>query len=289
MLMQQGTGSEKPAYELVNVSSHSLGVVGTHRQTREQINAILIPKNSRLPCRAVRNFKTARADQRSVRVTVVEGESHRPEDCIALGECVVRELPPGLPQGTSIEVEYCYGSNGRLAISARVPSIRQSARVEIKRDQARHLDDLETWRKRLLGLDAAGGNEPASLAAAVDQQDRASILRRLDALYLKLGRAAANLALPPALVRSQKAALQAIAECTQTETQRRDAERARQAAVSRAETIRLDALLSQARTKLHEAQTRADFAHVVLGRECAAAGFCPPAAERDIQEIRQLQ
>jgi len=289
MLMQQGSSSGRPAYQLLNVSSHSLGVVGTHRQTREKLNAILIPKNSPLPCRAVRQFRTAMADQRNVCVPVVEGESHRPEDCIALGECVVRELPPGLPQGTTIEVEYCYAANGRLSVSARVPTIRQSARVEIKRDQARHLDDLETWRKRLLGLAAASGSGSQPLVGPVDLSDRASILKQLDALYTKLGRMAIRLSLPATLARSRDAAFQASAQCAQMEAQCKQTESVRQAAVSRAEAIRLDAVLSQARTTLHEAQTRADFAYMVLGRECVGAGFCPPAAQREIEEIRRLQ
>ena len=54
-----------------------------------------------LPCRTMKVFHTARAGQRSVRIPVVEGESHRPEDCIALGECIIRDLPPGLPQSTA--------------------------------------------------------------------------------------------------------------------------------------------------------------------------------------------
>ena len=66
----------------------------------------------------MRTFKTARADQRSVKVRVVEGESDRPEACIALGECVVRDLPAGLPQNTPVEVEYAYHANGRLSVSA---------------------------------------------------------------------------------------------------------------------------------------------------------------------------
>jgi len=37
------------------------------------------------PCTATRTFRTAKENQRSVVVSVVEGESYRPEDCIAIG------------------------------------------------------------------------------------------------------------------------------------------------------------------------------------------------------------
>jgi len=291
MLMSRGESSNRPTCELVNVNSHSLGVVGLHRKTRQMANAILIPKNTRLPCRALRVFKTAVADQRSVRVPVVEGESHRPEECIALGECVVRDLPPGLPQGTPIEVEYRYAANGRISVSARVPSVRQSAHVEIKRDQAEELGDLTTWRARLRGLvdTAAEGFSAGAGAANVDLDDRSNVLKRLDALYVKVGKAAMEQVLPEQLSHSQQAAMTAAAELTRARARLKKAELAKQAAQGSAETIRLEAKLSQAQTECEQAKVRADFAHLVLGRDCASAEFNPEGVQRQMREIRLLR
>ncbi|MCE5267943.1 MAG: Hsp70 family protein [Planctomycetaceae bacterium] len=151
MLVGDSAASTPMKCKLVNVNSHSLGVVGTHVRTRQKVNAILIPKNTPLPCRAARTFRTGEASQQHVRVIVVEGESQRPEACIALGECVIRDLPSGLPKNTAVEVEYAYGADGRISVSARVPSIRYSRRVEIQRNAGRHLGDLDTWRARLCG------------------------------------------------------------------------------------------------------------------------------------------
>jgi molecular chaperone DnaK len=291
MLMGQSS-PDKSACELVNVNSHSLGVVGVDPKTRERLNVVLIPKDSPLPCRVVRAFKTAQADQRNVRVAVVEGESHRPDACIPLGVCVVRDLPPGLPQGTSIEVEYRYATNGLLTVSARIPSVRLSTQVEIKRGEARDLSDLATWRKRLLGQLPAATEKAFGAAApeaAVDLKDHASVMKRLDALYLKVGQAAAGLALPAPLARSQATAVAATGESARVRAVCAEAERARQAVANRADIIRLDSQLAQAQTELQKKQVRADFAQLVLGRECINAGFCPPGTERDLQEIRQLR
>jgi molecular chaperone DnaK len=156
MLTGDGFASIQGKCKLVNVNSHSLGVVGTHVRTGQKINAVLIPKNTPLPCRAARTFRTARPDQRDVRVVVVEGESQRPEACIALGECVVRDLPPGLPKDTPVEVEYAYTADGRISVFARVPSIRYSRQVEIQRNAGRDLSDLDTWRERLCGSRQSG-------------------------------------------------------------------------------------------------------------------------------------
>ena len=151
MLAGDAATAQQTLCKLVNVNSHSLGVVGTNSRTQRKVNVVLIPKNTPLPCRAARTFWTAGADQRNVQVVVVEGESPRPEACIALGECIVRDLPAGLPQNTAVEVEYAYGADGRISVSARVPSIRYSQRVEIQRNAGRDLSDLGAWRARLCG------------------------------------------------------------------------------------------------------------------------------------------
>jgi molecular chaperone DnaK len=290
ILARKGAAGQ-PACNVVNVNSHSLGVVGVHPKTRERLNVVLIPKNSPLPCRAVRSFQIAGPNQRSVRVAVVEGESHRPEDCIALGECIVRDLPPGLAKGTKVEVEYQYAANGRISVSARIPSVRLSTNVEIRRTQNHDLADLETWRRRLLGQPPAAdqGFAPSVGEGAVDLNDRASVLKRLDALYLRLGQAAVVMELPAALARSRAAARAASLERDRAHAACQEAEQARQSAVSRAEIIRCDAHLSQAKTEQQQMQVRCDFSLLVLGRECVNAGFQPPGRDREVAEIRQLR
>jgi len=286
MLMAQGAA--RPACELVNVNSHSLGVVGIHPKTRLRTNIVLIPRNTPLPARAVGTFTTAKKDQRSVRVPVVEGESERPEDCIALGECVVRDLPPGLPQGAPIEVEYRYAANGRISVSARVPSVRHSAQVEIARDGSRSLDDLATWRARLLGREPTS-SQPTPPPLPEDRPgDRAGAMKRLDGLYTRVGQAAQNLRVPPPLARSQQGAQNAAAELTRAQARLQEAQRARQAVAPGPETLRLDVALSQARDECQQAEVRCQFAFLVLGRECVQAGFFPPGTQSQAQEIREM-
>ena len=106
-------------------------------------HAVAVPRRS--------DLLDGRSRPASIQVVVVEGESHRPEACIALGECVVRDLPPGLPKNTAVEVEYAYRADGRISVSARVPSIRYSQHVEIQRNAGRNLSDLDAWRSRLCG------------------------------------------------------------------------------------------------------------------------------------------
>ncbi|MBI2477277.1 MAG: Hsp70 family protein [Planctomycetia bacterium] len=149
MLTRQAASGTGPAYRLTNVNSHSLGVVGTHAQTGRKSNVILIPKNTPLPHHAAKTFKTSEDDMRSIQVSVLEGESNRPEDCVALGKCMVRDLPPGLPKGTEVIVEFHYEANGRLSVLSRVPRTRQSAQVQIVRQRQDELQSLAAWRTKL--------------------------------------------------------------------------------------------------------------------------------------------
>ena len=81
-------------FSIRNVNSHSLGVVGIDPHTRRKRNGILIPRNT--PCRSTarRIFQTSKADQRSILVQIVEGESPSADDCTQIGRCSVSHLPP---------------------------------------------------------------------------------------------------------------------------------------------------------------------------------------------------
>lgn len=289
MLMGRDAAASNRQCKLVNVNSHSLGVVGFDKKLRQKINAVLIPKNTPLPARASRNFVTARAGQKEVLVPVVEGESHRPEDCITWGKCVVQNLPPDLPDGTPVEVEYRYGGNGCISVSAPVPSARQSARVEIERELTRNLDDLPTWKNRLCGLGQPASANFAADAPTVDLADRSSVVKRLDSLCMKVGQAAVQLKTPASIEQARLSALATAAESKRSQQALREAEKQRQGAVSTSDIIRFDAALSQARAAVNQTKVKCDFAHLTLGRECVRVGVCPPRLDRHLDEIRQWQ
>lgn len=288
MLADQGASAGPARCELLNVNSHSLGVVGTNPKTRRRQNVVIIPKNTAIPCSAARTFQTARDGQRNVVVAVVEGESHRPEECIALGHCVVRDLPPGLPQGTQVRVEYQYAANGRISVVARVPAVRQSAQVEIQRDQSRDLEDLDTWRARLRGADGAAGAASAA-GEPIDLNDRSSVLRRLDTLYTLVGRAAVNETLPGSLFSSQQAARAAADTLARADTALHAAAAAKASAAGAGEAVRFGSELARAKTAHEQALTQSDFAHLVLGRECTAAGVDLPILRQVGPEIDLLK
>jgi molecular chaperone DnaK len=150
-LILASSGGRPAPYSIRNINSHSLGVVGTDRNTGRKRNAILIPRNTPLPVTAERVFKTQSAGQESVLVQIVEGENAQPEHCTALGRCVIRGLPRELPAGSPIAVRFRYGADGRLTVYVRVADANQQVTQEISRDNSLATAELDEWRKRIVG------------------------------------------------------------------------------------------------------------------------------------------
>ena len=142
-----------PAFHIRNVNSHSLGVVGIEPLTGRRRSGILIPRNTPLPAAAERIFCTHRADQRSILVEVVEGESPSPDDCTQIGRCAIRNLPPGLPAKSPVGVLFHYEANGRLHVKVTVPETRAAVENEFFRENSLSKEHLDGWRRRISGAE----------------------------------------------------------------------------------------------------------------------------------------
>jgi molecular chaperone DnaK len=289
MLLDEREGRPAKA-TLVNVNSHSLGVVGIDSATKMRTNCIVVPKNTPLPCRVLRTCVTHVPSQRSVKVMIVEGESHRPDECISLGECVVRDLPEGLPKGAKIRVEFSYAANGRIEVTAHIPAARQSARVEIEPSNAPNLEDLATWSERLIGVEpVAIAPPPVDTGPPIDFLDQTSILRRLDYLYAKIGEAAMQVALPEPLQPSQRAAIQATAEAVESRLRLDHAAEAALAVAHGKDAVRVGSEHANAKVDYEQKQSLADFTCLVLGRDCSQAETIPPTVTEAAREAKELQ
>ena len=177
--------------KLINVNSHSLGVIGRDNKTNRRINAILIPKNTSLPFTAQKQFVTAKTDQRKIIVNIVEGESENPEHCSFLGRCSIDDLPSGLPEGEPIQVEFSYDTVGRLAVSARLTATRQSTHAVIERKRPSGKLTLDQWHQKIIGKD-----EPQKKSEAKPEKktkrsdagfdDKANLRRELQRTLVKI-------------------------------------------------------------------------------------------------------
>jgi len=146
-LLLAKTQGKPETFKIKNVNSHSLGVVGLDPLTQRKRNGILIPRNTALPVKAKRTFKTQKANQRSILVEIVEGESQSAENCTQIGRCSVRSLPPNLPDQTPVDVLFRYEPNGRLQVRVTVPSTDAKVETEFTRENSLSKEHLDGWRR----------------------------------------------------------------------------------------------------------------------------------------------
>jgi molecular chaperone DnaK len=146
-----------PSFRIRNVNSHSLGLAANDVKTRRPRNAIVIPRNTRLPVTAKRVFKTHKVGQKSVLLQIVEGESANPSDCSQIGKCAIRGLPRTLPAETPIEVRFTYEENGRLTVAVHVVGADAHLTHEISRENSLTQDQLDSWRQYISGKPPIGG------------------------------------------------------------------------------------------------------------------------------------
>ena len=137
---------EKTGIRIKNVNSHSLVVVGIDSETKRPRNGIVIPRNTPLPVVAKRVFLTTKANQRSILVQIVEGESTNPADCSQIGKCTVRELPLNLPAKTPIEVRFKYEENGRLMVVVQVKGAEKVLKHELTRENSLTKEQMDGWK-----------------------------------------------------------------------------------------------------------------------------------------------
>lgn len=146
----------KPGMRVRNVSSHDLGVLSKEPETGRAVNAVIIPRNTVLPATKGKRFRTMKAGQQSIAINVIEGGDSSGKNATSIGKCVIRDLPPGLPAGTSVEVFFCYGENGRLTVKGRLPELEREAHLEIERSSGLSDAKLQEWDKRLRAKGARG-------------------------------------------------------------------------------------------------------------------------------------
>lgn len=143
---KRGVGAK---IRIKNVNSHSLGVVGIDPTTKRPRNGTVIPRNTPLPVFAKRVFQTARENQRSILVQILEGESTNPSDCVQIGKCTVRDLPRNLPAKTPIEVRFQYEENGRLTVTVQIQGTETRLQHELVRENSLSLPQMDAWKQHI--------------------------------------------------------------------------------------------------------------------------------------------
>jgi len=112
---------------LLDVTPLSLGI-----ETMGGLMDIIIPRNTKIPSAAGRNYTTSIDAQVNLRISVFQGERDLVKDNRKLGEFTLRGIPPmsaGLPK---IEVVFRVDADGILIVKAKELRSNTETEVEIK-------------------------------------------------------------------------------------------------------------------------------------------------------------
>jgi molecular chaperone HscC len=163
---------------MTDVCPFTLGTgVTQNARTRDETIVVLpiIERNSPVPISRSQTLTTINDNQRSVRVTVYQGESLRPEGNILLGELDIA-VPPAPAGKESIEVRFTYDINGALETEVTVKSTGKRERRIFRNASNLPQNEIEQRFAALAEIKIAPREQAANRA----------LLARADALYEEL-------------------------------------------------------------------------------------------------------
>ena len=162
---------------VTNVNSHDLGVLAIDPDTGEPRRQLMIKRNTALPATQRIRFRTHEEGQRNVKVEVVEGGDDRGRNSTRIGKCLVDDLPIGTPKGTFVDVSFDYSQDGRLTVSAKLPTLNHAAEMTMDRAAGLSGEVLEKW---LSLMEAGITEETLAREAEEDANSEESALEVLE-------------------------------------------------------------------------------------------------------------
>lgn len=145
---------ELQKFQVKDVNSHSMGVISvdSSKEMRE-VNSIVLPKNTAIPCKVSGDFFTVQDQQALLRVQVTEGEDSDPKYVKILGEGI---MPlPSYPKNSPLEVVFEYDSDGIVHVTVfdLVPRSKQRlGELKIKRTSNLDEQEVKDKQQKLSGL-----------------------------------------------------------------------------------------------------------------------------------------
>lgn len=112
---------------LLDITPLSLGI-----ETVGGLMDAIIPRNSKVPTRAGRQYTTSVDGQKHLKISVFQGERDLVEHNRKLGEFILRDIPP-MPAGIpKIDIQFILNADGILTVRARELRSNLETQVEIR-------------------------------------------------------------------------------------------------------------------------------------------------------------
>lgn len=149
---------------LLDITPLSLGI-----ETIGGLMDVLIPRNSKIPAKAARQYTTQKDGQGSMRITVFQGERDLVKDNRKLAEFNLTGIP-GMPAGLpKVEVSFLINADGILAVQAKELRSGVQQAIEVKPQYG--LTDKEVERMLQESIQHAG--EDIKIRSLIETQTEA--------------------------------------------------------------------------------------------------------------------
>ena len=112
---------------LLDITPLSLGI-----ETVGGLMDAIIPRNSKIPTKAGRQYTTSVDGQKNLKISVFQGERDLVEHNRKLGEFILKDIPP-MPAGIpKIDIQFILNADGILTVRARELRSNRETQVEIR-------------------------------------------------------------------------------------------------------------------------------------------------------------
>ena len=118
----------------VSVNARGLGIL-VQNQEKIRVPHYLIPANTPLPTKLTQSFGTVVDNQKRVHLQIVESPATEGRPHAPLGDCVIDDLSPNLPEGSEIAVTIAYDEQAKVHVTAVDVVGGREASTEITRPE----------------------------------------------------------------------------------------------------------------------------------------------------------
>lgn len=154
LLLEDTNEEEKnPKTKIVDVNSHSLGILARDTDTKKLSNSIIMPKNTELPESKSKVYYTSVDNQQRIQLQITEGEDEDPEYVRIIGETII-DLEGDLPKGSPLKFTISYDSNGLIHAYAQDETTKKHlGELKISRSSNLTEEKVEEKKNKLLLID----------------------------------------------------------------------------------------------------------------------------------------
>jgi molecular chaperone DnaK len=160
---------------LLDVTPHDLGI-----KVGDSQFAVVLPRNSMLPVRARRVFKTTEDNQKFVTIELYQGDSADVGNNRKLGQIVLDDLPPGPAGATRVELVMTANVESILSVTARELKTGRAASVTIRPSGGLSQREIIEIINRRRQEHAALGVPPEPVGGAVRVTTRDQVVTKPD-------------------------------------------------------------------------------------------------------------